>query len=845
MNPANFYSWLNLAAVLMLEFIVPPASAQMIPDATLPNNSVVLPNGNISIVEGGTEAGTNLFHSFQEFSIPTGGEAFFNNALTIENIITRVTGGNLSDIDGLIRANGTANLFLINPNGIQFGPNARLDIGGSFLGSTAESLLFEDGSIYSAIKPNAPSLLSVNVPIGLQMGTNPAAIRVRGTGHNLTFPTSTNSFPPFSTEEMPSALTVQSGRTLALIGGDVFLEGGQLLAPKGRIEIGSVRSSSVNISQTPSGFALGYEGASNFRDIQFSQQAAVDASGAGGDGIYLTGGQISLLDGSVALIQNREATPAGTIWAIASESLELIGTIPDGTIRSSLNTETDEMVTGDSGDIRVSTRRLLLDDGGQIISRTFGRGNAGRITLEASDSIQILGTSPINSQFFSSIFAIGAVASSGSAGDIDISTGRLTILDGGIISAGAFGNGSAGRLTVRASESVELIGRDPIFESPSDINVGSFRSGNAGNLRIDTPRLVVRDGARVRASTIGNGNAGSITVNASELVEVSGESSIESSANFPSTINIILGSTDGNGNPSGQAGGVMVNAERLIVRDGGEVTVRNIGEANGGQLQVNANSILLDRAGSLSASTASGEGGNISLDVRDLQLRNGSTLSAAAGGIGNGGNVTLNTETIAALDNSDISANSMDARGGNITINAQGIFGTQFRDSPTRESDITATSALGAEFSGVVQVRTPDVDAASGLVALDGDTLDLNTQVQNRCAAPVENRFVITGRGGLPEDPSQFLHGETIWTDLRPLETWEAGEIRDSASLELLQSPMPDSSSLVEATGWQRNDRGQIELVVASGNPSQSPWQPHPECDSVSQDSANLESSVR
>ena len=78
MNPANFYSWLNLAAVLMLEFIAPPASAQMIPDATLPNNSVVLPNGNISIVEGGTEAGTNLFHSFQDFSIPTGGEAFFN-----------------------------------------------------------------------------------------------------------------------------------------------------------------------------------------------------------------------------------------------------------------------------------------------------------------------------------------------------------------------------------------------------------------------------------------------------------------------------------------------------------------------------------------------------------------------------------------------------------------------------------------------------------------------------------------------------------------------------------------------------------------------------------------------
>ncbi|MEY4520484.1 MAG: hypothetical protein RLZZ499_3084, partial [Cyanobacteriota bacterium] len=138
-------SWLGLSLCILGYFCATnnPASAQVTSDDTV--NTQVTENGNTAEITGGETRGDNLFHSFQDFSVETGNEASYLNANDISNIFSRVTGGNISNIDGLISANGSANLFLINPAGIVFGEGARLDIDGSFYGSSASSILFEDG----------------------------------------------------------------------------------------------------------------------------------------------------------------------------------------------------------------------------------------------------------------------------------------------------------------------------------------------------------------------------------------------------------------------------------------------------------------------------------------------------------------------------------------------------------------------------------------------------------------------------------------------------------------------------------------------------------------------------
>jgi filamentous hemagglutinin family protein len=292
-------AWLVLCGGIVPLMVMLPwsgsAKAQVTPDSTL--NTTVSQTGNNFTITNGDRVGNNLFHSFSQFSVPSNGSAFFNNAADVQNIFSRVTGGNLSQIDGLIKANGSANLFLLNPSGIIFGANAQLNIGGSFIGTTANSIKFADGTEFSSTQPLVSSpLLTISVPIGLQIGSNPGAIQAQGAGHTGQFSDSLRVSGLNST----TGLQVQPGNTLALVGGNIALAGGLLSAPGGRIELGSVTSGAVTLNSNPQGFALSYGNASGFGNIQMTQKALAstqDFTNSSGGSIQLQGKQISLRDG--------------------------------------------------------------------------------------------------------------------------------------------------------------------------------------------------------------------------------------------------------------------------------------------------------------------------------------------------------------------------------------------------------------------------------------------------------------------------------------------------------------------------------------------------------------------
>jgi filamentous hemagglutinin family protein len=320
----------------LLSWEVLPAFSQVTSDNT--TNTTVNQSGKNFEIINGIQKGNNLFHSFKDFSIPKGNSATFNNSNDVVNIINRVTGGNISNINGLIKANGNANLFLINPAGIVFGKNARLDIGGSFFGSTAESILFKDGFNYSAISEEAP-LLTISVPVGLQMGTNPGAIEVNGNGHSLT---TTNPYliPYFPTAPI-MGLQVKPGKTLALIGGSINLNGGILDAPGGNIELGSVNSKSlINVNPQDRKFTFDYSNTSNFGDIQLSNKSLVNVSGNNTSSIQFQAKNISFNNGSFIWSRNLGIQPGGNIKIRSSELLELNGTSPDELIPSGIVSET-------------------------------------------------------------------------------------------------------------------------------------------------------------------------------------------------------------------------------------------------------------------------------------------------------------------------------------------------------------------------------------------------------------------------------------------------------------------------------------------------------------------------
>ncbi|NEO70615.1 filamentous hemagglutinin N-terminal domain-containing protein [Moorena sp. SIO3H5] len=803
------------------------ALGQITPDNTLGNErSVVTPNVNINgaladLIEGGAIRDSNLFHSFQDFNVAEFGRVYFANPAGIQNILSRVTGTNVSNILGTLGVLGNANLFLINPNGIFFGPNSRLDLGGSFFGSTADSVLFEDGTVFSTKNPNDKPLLTINIPSGLQYGSNPGSITNQSSG-----------------------LEVPNGQTLGLIGGEVTIPNGALGASDGRIELGSVGSNGVvNLTPTDTSFVLDYSPVQEFQDISLSEGAGVNTSGEGGGSIKLQGSNVSLGDRSgVFANTNGSGSGAGIVVKASklsleggsritgnvlgsgqggdvtvdtSESVRVSGVSADGTM-SALGTRVLAGATGNAGDVSITTGELIVKDGAVVSAGTVGEGNGGTLSVDASSSIKVMGRTP-DGQLPGGLFSQTNPGSTGNAGKISITTGELIVSDGAVVSASTFGKGKGGSLIVNASSRIELIGGTIAnTRFPNGLFSATTGTGNGGNVSITTGELIVSDGAVVSATTRREGNGGTLSVNASriELMGISADGRFSSG---------LFASTEGKGN----GGDVSINTGELIVSDGALVRARSIQQGSlAGTVDINANSIFLNNNGRISAETAAGENSNIDnsnimLEARDIRLLNESLILTDARNTTTGGNITIDTDTLVGLGNSDITANAEEGPGGSVEIKAQGIFGLEFRDSLTPENDITATSELGSSFSGEVILNTPDVDPTSGLTELPGSPVDAEAILANDLCGFENNRiaggssFFITGKGGLPasaDDPVINTDRTVGWLS-RPGLASNRQRLQQQANVTRPQPPQ-EKKVIIEAQGWVIAKDGTIILTA-------------------------------
>ena len=410
-----------LTGCLVSAFCGNYALAQITPDGTLgAERSVVSPNVNINNaiadrIDGGAIRGANLFHSFTQFNVGDRQRVYFANPVGIENILTRVTGTNASNILGTLGVTGgSANLFLINPNGILFGPNASLSLNNSFVATTANGIQLGNQGFFSASAPEVPLLLSVNPSAFFfnQIATQPITNQAR--------------------------LQVPNSRSLLLVGGDVAIKGGRLNAPDGRVELGGLAGAgTIALNVDGNNLSLSFPDSVARSNLSLTNGAKVDVSGEGGGFIQVQGSAVTVADASEILAE----------------------------------TEGNQ----DGKGIFIQASQLVVRDGSQISASGLegSEGDSGGITVNALESVELIGTSSRNQ-------------------------------GGG--SGGGQGSGSGGGQGGGSGDD----------EKPSKLASDAQGAGQAGDLIVNTRRLIVRDGARISASTIDKTGGGNLVVNASE-----------------------------------------------------------------------------------------------------------------------------------------------------------------------------------------------------------------------------------------------------------------------------------------------------------------------------------------
>ncbi len=919
-----------------------PAIAQITPDSSLGT----LVNGSASdsclvttcTITGGTLNSTNstLLHSFSQFSLgqPSASSGAGLSAAVfidpgVNDIVVRVTGNAASFINGAIQASAgsTANLFLVNPSGIQFGPNAQLDLGGAFVASTAREILFANGVVLPAEDsiPASSDLLTISTPIGLGfLASDPSGlISVQGTGNRLTFGSPSNPndqfvnrifqqpFGPAPGGPPPlppiSELAVQPGATIALIGNGVDLAGGNLTAAGGQIEIGSISAGRALLN---SNLSVDYRQVSQFADIDLSERSTLEVSSSNPGTVRLRGRDISVVGSSAVLAETLAplledmpgdisgasgASDGGLIDLQANGNVLVSGftaqpSIPfDPPFHSYLSVDAAPGASGSGGTLNIRSRSLTVADGGQIGANTYGDGDAGRLQITADETLALSGGSFLGP---SGLFATTGQSGRGNSGQIVVGAKHFLLTDGAQALTSSNNEGAAGSIVINVDR-VSLLGTGAPIEIPSpdggfqtvvsptllQSTMGERAGGLGGDVAIKANQVLVAGGAEISTGTLGQGQSGNLNISTQALEvsgfsDLAGPSSVFTSAGFGATgnggtLNIaanqlqvlngaqIATSTAGAGRAGdlvvtsksilvsgrteqgrsglfanaigsvGDGGNLVVTTEDLTVSDGATLSVSNFpssltspipaGQGAAGDLRVSAAAITLRDQGSLSADTAAGDRGNITLQTDLLTLRRNSQITTNATRSATGGNINIDAAdgfVVAVPDeNSDITANAVFGDGGRVDITAQQVIGIQARPALTPLSDVTASSEFG--IAGETRLETLNTDIRSPAAPLPQST-GVPALAQGCVAGGAgSSQFIQSGRGGLGTSPYGVLNSRDSLADVSIPETLAAVGSERSQSVEDPTS-VADPVSVVEAQGWIANEQGEITLIAPS-----------------------------
>ncbi|UBF29120.1 S-layer family protein [Kovacikia minuta CCNUW1] len=743
-------AWVLTGSIVSGLLCAQPIAAQVIPDATLPvgERSQVTGNPNLQI-DGGARRGGNLFHSFSQFSVPTGGSAYFNNAADVQNIFSRVTGGSISNIDGLIRANGTANLFLLNPNGILFGPNASLNIGGSFVATTANAIGFSNGEKFSsdATQPLPSQLLSVNPNAFFFNQLTPQPIIVQSRFDERVFTGSSFN---------ATGLHVPPGKNLLLVGGPIQLEsgepfisanppgrpllvfstpgiqdvqpdGGWLISPGSYVELGAVGGiGTVGLSMVNSDWQLTIPNAVSRANISLSNGSGIYVMGASGS-IRMLAQNIDISKSELATGIPRDSrlpnTETGDFDLNATGSITLSMSIWENNLAGqgtlgSINLTAGDRVSldravvyggigstgiGNVGDINITTGSLSVTNRSSVQFYTDGQGSTGNINVNAHDTVSF--------DDFGSVYNTVRQNGVGNAGNINITTRSLLLSNNTELASFTTGRGNASNINIDARDTVSFTRNSSLLSytfgqgNAGSINMNAANTisldqhsnvfnfvfgGNSGGINITTGSLFLTNGSSMYTNTFGQGNAGSVKINARDRVSLDGEYTTTVTIGgriVPLGYNTSTIYTTVNAGAVGQGGDVSISTGSLFLTNGGVVNTSTEGRGNAGRVFINArDSVQISgtaptrpgfRSEVLTSTqpTAVGNAGAIDITARSLSVLNNAQLSASTAGDGKAGNIIISAETFDIQNQAEVTVSSVSSGlAGNLFVDADRVF---------------------------------------------------------------------------------------------------------------------------------------------------------------------------